>query len=319
MAVLLYQAGAIGDCITTLPALKCFNERFGGEPLVLLGNPAVGALAREAGLISAYFDSSDRRFLPLFHDTYSYDAAAILSVYSGAILFCDNDSPLLCNVQCSGIKRIYTQPPFPGTAMHVIDYHCSLFITAPLLSDAAKIPPIRVSQRTMAESRVLVPDADPFITIHPGSGSAKKNWPFERFVAVAGHLRSKGYGTVWLRGPSEQTMAFPANDLVLEGVPLPHLAAVLMRSRLYIGNDSGITHLAAVVNCPTVAIFGPSDSNVWGPRGGMVTIVHKRAACSPCHRAGTARATCGQECLRRIMVDDVLKVISIRNTSTFAE
>jgi heptosyltransferase-3 len=317
MSIFVYHAGAIGDCITTIPALRYFNERFGAEPLVLLGNAAFGALAREAGMIRENFDSSDQRFLPLFRERYSSEAGAILSAYSGAILFCDEHSPLLHNVRRSGIERLYTQPPFPGTAMHIIDYRCSLFVDPYSLPDEAKIPAITISPETRVEIRALISDTCTFITIHPGSGSTKKNWPFEKFVTVADCLRAKGYRIVWVKGAAEHAMTFPESDLVLESVSLPHLAGLLGRSCFYVGNDSGITHLAAAVNCPTVAIFGPSDPTVWGPRGKAVTIVQKHTACAPCHRTEGAREACGKECLQTITVDDVLSAISGCGSSTF--
>lgn len=103
-----------------------------------------------------------------------------------------------------------------------------------------------------------------FAVIHPFSGSARKNWPLERFRELAERLPCP---VRWCAGPEE----------VLEGAErfedLYELARWLARARLYIGNDSGITHLAAAVGTPVVAIFGPTDPEVWGPRGERVTVI----------------------------------------------
>jgi len=56
-------------------------------------------------------------------------------------------------------------------------------------------------------------------------------------------------------------------------LPLRTLAGVLARCSVYVGNDSGVSHLAAAVGAPTVAIFGPTDPRVWGPRGPRVQTV----------------------------------------------
>jgi ADP-heptose:LPS heptosyltransferase len=64
---------------------------------------------------------------------------------------------------------------------------------------------------------------------------------------------------------------------MLQSLELPVLAAILGECTLFIGNDSGITHLAAAMGTPVVAIFGPTDQRIWGPRGDKVKIL-KRAS-----------------------------------------
>ncbi len=103
-----------------------------------------------------------------------------------------------------------------------------------------------------------------FAVIHPFSGGGRKNWPIERFRELAQRLP---FPVQWCAGPEE----------VLDGAvrieSLWDLACWLATARVYVGNDSGITHLAAAVGTPVVAIFGPSDPAIWGPRGERVEIV----------------------------------------------
>ena len=112
-----------------------------------------------------------------------------------------------------------------------------------------------------------------FAVIHPFSGSAKKNWPLENFRALARQLE-RTMPVRWCAG---------AEDPPLEGAvridDLYELACWLARARLYIGNDSGITHLAAAVGTPVLALFGPaSDPAVWAPRGPHVRVARWGAA-----------------------------------------
>jgi heptosyltransferase-3 len=103
-----------------------------------------------------------------------------------------------------------------------------------------------------------------FTVIHPFSGSARKNWPLNRFRELAGRL---AIPVRWSAGPEE-----PLDDAV-RFENLYELACWLASARVYIGNDSGITHLAAAVGTPVVAVFGPTDPVVWTPRGERVRVV----------------------------------------------
>ncbi|MBI2687525.1 MAG: glycosyltransferase family 9 protein [Acidobacteria bacterium] len=98
------------------------------------------------------------------------------------------------------------------------------------------------------------------IVIHPFSGSAKKNWPLVNFRALAERLGN----VAWTCGPEEEL----ADALRFDN--LAELACWLSGARLFIGNDSGITHLAAAVGTPTLALFGPTDPAVWCPAGNHV-------------------------------------------------
>ena len=114
--------------------------------------------------------------------------------------------------------------------------------------------------------KIPVPAARPddFVAIHPFSGSPRKNWPLENFRAVAGHL---GSPVEWIAGPQDPLQhAVHYNDLY-------NLACRLSSARLYIGNDSGISHLAAAVGIPVIAIFLTTDPAIWAPRGDRVVVL----------------------------------------------
>ncbi len=108
---------------------------------------------------------------------------------------------------------------------------------------------------------------DAFGVIHPFSGSPGKNWPLDRFVELAKRLESQ-MPVKWCAGP-EETLPW---DAVRIG-DLYDLAFWLASARVYVGNDSGITHLAAAAGAPVVALFGATNPAVWGPRGERVRIV----------------------------------------------
>jgi hypothetical protein len=105
-----------------------------------------------------------------------------------------------------------------------------------------------------------------FAVIHPFSGNPKKNWPLEKFQALARRLK-RCMPVRWCAGPEDP----PLQDCV-RITDLYELACWLASARLYIGNDSGITHLAAAAGAPVLALFGPTDPEVWAPRGPNVRV-----------------------------------------------
>jgi heptosyltransferase-3 len=107
-----------------------------------------------------------------------------------------------------------------------------------------------------------------FAVIHPFSSSPKKCWPLERYRELARRLKIP---VRWCAGPEEYLPgAVHVDDLY-------QLACWLSTARVYIGNDAGITHLAAAVGTPVVALFGPTNPRIWGPRGPRVRVIAKPA------------------------------------------
>jgi ADP-heptose:LPS heptosyltransferase len=104
-----------------------------------------------------------------------------------------------------------------------------------------------------------------FAVIHPFSGSPRKNWPLERYRELA---ERSPLPVRWCAGPEETLPGATRIDNLWE------LASWIAGAGVYIGNDSGITHLAAATGVPVIAIFGPTDPPIWAPRGENVQVVH---------------------------------------------
>ncbi|WP_456432025.1 glycosyltransferase family 9 protein [Thermosulfuriphilus sp.] len=122
------------------------------------------------------------------------------------------------------------------------------------------------------------------VIIHPGSGSRYKNYPLEAFLTLARCLKDKGYDVLFVLGPAEDSLREPLlkdGQDVLDRLSLKGLVEILKRARLYIGNDSGVSHLAASLGIPTFVIFGPTDPKIWSPIGPRVK-VWRSEACPPC-------------------------------------
>jgi ADP-heptose:LPS heptosyltransferase len=200
------------------------------------------------------------------------------------------------------------------------------------------------AERAAAERLLAARDqARPLIALHPGSGAfaPARRWPSQRFAALADALIDDGAQIVLVGGDEEadlrramlHEMRHAAATIDAGGrTTLGELAALLRQCTLFVGNDSGLAHLAASVGTPVVAVFGPTDPRAWGPYGGAawqpfggfangVELLHSgqhaalkaAIACSPCiyrnQRLGTPQGCPDRTCLQRISVEQVLAVV----------
>lgn len=127
----------------------------------------------------------------------------------------------------------------------------------------------------------------PVMALAPGSGAREKNWPAASFLAVAEWWRRQTSGSVVvILGPVEEERGDGASlceePVVARNLDLGELSALLKRSDLYLGNDSGVSHLAAALGVVTAVLFGPSNVAQWAPLGKNVTVLTQNTECSPC-------------------------------------
>jgi ADP-heptose:LPS heptosyltransferase len=118
-----------------------------------------------------------------------------------------------------------------------------------------------------------------FLAIHPGSGSPGKNWPAARFVALAERLAT-GRRFLVIEGPADECSVAPLRlerAVIARDLPLRALGALLRHAGLFVGNDSGVSHLAAAFGAPTLVLFGPTNPAVWSPSGPLVWTLRERA------------------------------------------
>lgn len=154
------------------------------------------------------------------------------------------------------------------------------------------------------------------VVIGIGVGAPIRAWPRERFVAVALALIERHDATIVLIGGASDradgatvAAALPADRVAdLTGkTPLPAVPALVARAALYLGGDTGMTHLAASLGIPTVVIFpGISLPEVWRPVGPRVVVVAGRTNCAPCHLTLPEQCPFGVACLDVIRPADVL-------------
>jgi heptosyltransferase-3 len=300
--LLVLRPGAIGDTLLTLPALLALRRRFPDMLIEVAGNATALPLAEAAGVVDRWLSFDDARVTRLFVPAPPPPTDAFLGL-SAAVAWCaDPDGMLAAGLQARGARPVIVAPSRPpaSTPMHVAAYlleslgrptaaltmRDAVHGTAhPTVSppDAALpriVPPVWAVEQADAALRAAGISGLPFLAVQPGSGSAGKNWPAEQFAATIEAVRVRlGLPSVVLAGPADTAVVqrlghVTARPLtVLADLPLLVVASVLLRARAYLGNDSGLAHLAGQLGVPTLALFGPTDPVLWQPLGPRVIVL----------------------------------------------
>ena len=272
-----------------------------------------------------YADATSRfdraEFSTLFTNTPRY-TTFLFEKFGGAdIVFSfvvDKEKVLLKNLAALGAKNIVQYDPFPSPEgnVHIIDHFLRLLDKFEI-KYTDKIPKIYLNDEDTLFSdnftKSSIKNSEKMsVAVHPGSGSKQKCWHIEYFADLITWLRDEMRANVFVvSGPADYKIVerlklkLKGSFFIVENLALPHLAAVIKRCNLFIGNDSGITHLASAVGVPTIAIFGPTNPAIWGPRGKMVKIIYKELQCNPCEEV--ERVNCvSKDCFINITVEDVI-------------
>jgi heptosyltransferase-3 len=245
---LLIRPGGIGDCILALPAMELLRAEYLEVWVASQNVPLIRFAHRVCSLAGTGLD-----LLGIPDREAPAELIERLASFGEIVSWYGSNRPeFQAAVASLGLPfRFLPALPDERAGLHAADFYIQQVGSA--VSTA--IP------------RIDCPHSEGgFAVIHPFSGSPKKNWPLERFQELARDLAAR-MPVHWCAGPTETLVNAVRIDDLFE------LACWLARARLYIGNDSGITHLAAAVGTPVIALFGPSDPAVWAPRGPQVRIV----------------------------------------------
>ena len=268
----------------TLPAIGALREHWPEAHIEILGYPHIIEIARGRYYADAV-RSIDAKPMAGFFIPNNILEPALMEYFGGFnLIVCylfDPDSIFANNVRRCGAKQVIEASPKPS------DAHAAEHYAKPLESLAIYVerPEPRVfpneADRAAASHFFRHAGREKIVAVHPGSGSEKKNWSAERFAAVCRWLVDElAAQLLVVQGEADERAVSALRELiaprpftVASGLKLMELAAVLQQCALFVGNDSGITHLAAAVGTPTVAMFGPASKSIWEPRGERVRVV----------------------------------------------
>lgn len=285
MRILVIRRGAIGDTVVTLPALEILRRSYPDSYIEVIGNPNHWEIAKGRYYVDYVLrdDASPISGLYLKDGKIGRDVSNYFSSFDLIIAYIsDPEGTVSDNLRKTGVRRILVYLPFPkGDDLHAADYtalvlrEIGLHVTPPLY------PKIHLSGEDLDFATAFLSshaEYKPLVAIHPRTFGIKA-WPIERFINIGKWIEDTELGkTIWITGEAEEESIdlikshFPSSQ-ILHLHPLPRVAAVLSLSQLYLGCDTGISHLAAAVGTPVLSLFGPTNPNVWGPRGKRVWII----------------------------------------------
>ncbi len=153
-----------------------------------------------------------------------------------------------------------------------------------------------------------------FAFVHPAAAFATKQWAASKFAQVVDYLAVRGIATIATAGPNEEAVLTELREcaksrIVVVHLSLPEVTALAARSHLFVGNDSGIAHIAAAVGTPSVVIFGSSNIAHWRPWStAPAEVVFEDMPCQPCHGYFCEKFP-QPECILRVPVERVSAAI----------
>jgi heptosyltransferase-2 len=348
--ILLVKLADLGDLLTATPALRALRLRYPAGEITALVTPHAAELLRENDAVDriltfpkALFDdplallrpgalrAGLQRGLGLARTLHQarFDAVVLLHhLYTRAgrakyaALLAATGAPVRVGIGDAAFLT-HSTPDAGFGARHEVDYWLEV---AGLLGARNPCPRLELflepgelaagARRWQAVDRT----DRPRVVIHPGSGrfSLARRWPAERFAEVADALVEQGLAVAVVAGPGEEALAervraaMSAPAGLLAGIPGPRaLAATIQGARLFVGNDSGVMHLAAAVGVPCVGVFGLTNHHAWGPYPPEHhRTVRLELACSPClysaFQLGTPQGCAARTCLMELPAQAVI-------------
>ena len=310
--LLIIHQGALGDFVVTFPILKALRttiHRIDG-----ICRSSFDRLSVDLGILDTSYPLESARFSSLFTDRIDPEMVTLMSTYHSILLFSFSELLEMSVKKIDG-PRVFRILPWPAASqkVHVTEFLARQVLTCDLLGKEARRRFSQAlfhlkgdaSKKRRSGARAI---------ISPGAGSMKKRWPLERFMMVAAELKKRGLQPSILLGPAEVDLEAllhhspQSQPQVVKTRTFQELITVLESAVIYIGNDSGVSHLAAFLSVPTLVIFGPSDPDRWRPFGDHVRIVKAASPCSPCF--DTDRPDCPERnCLEEINPDRIVRAL----------
>ncbi len=280
--ILVLRGGALGDFILTIPAIKALRQRWPKAYIEIVGYPRIAILAKVAGIVDE-IRSLDRaemaRYFSFSPDISDNQREYIQSFDLVISYLYDPNETVTANLKNAGARQVIYAAPQPQEK-HAVFHLMKPLEELAIFAEGGEFPALQLDPEALHE--YILPAeirANNTVAIHPGSGGKAKNWPVEKFLELADRLsRENGISPAFVFGEAESDILYEVDQHdtphpIFSNLPLLHFAKILTHCKGYVGNDSGATHLAAALGLPSLAIFGPTNPDIWAPSGPDTCVV----------------------------------------------
>jgi heptosyltransferase III len=278
--ILLFHLGALGDFVLTWPLALALARLHPQSRVIYVTHGQKGALAEKAlnlesrdieggrhhlyGQAGALPEPA-KKLLQGAHSIYSFIASGDWAANARRLA---PEAKLLC---------LSARPPAE------YESHATAYLLSQLASEPAVAEATRQILHSLNSSGLRRHGAGETILIHPGSGSREKCWPADKYLELAQRVRDTGKPVRIILGDAELETWPAARIRAFEGVGEVHrpasyveLVDALAGAAMFVGNDSGPSHLAGVLGIPTHCLFGPTSPAVWHPIGPTVNVLRQQ-------------------------------------------
>jgi ADP-heptose:LPS heptosyltransferase len=279
VVALAIHPGALGDVLLAVPALRALGAAPGGARVVLAAQPRIGALLTALGVVDAHRDFEALGLAALFVDDEA--PAGIPGLRSVARVVCwfgARDPVFVRRLAREAPGAVVASPSGDGSGpvwRHLLD------TVEP--GGAGRCDPVAVPPALEAEGRAALVAAGwdgraPLVMVHAGASGPGKCWPAEAFARVLAALPD--VAVALHRGPADArataalAAALPRRPILLDEPPLGALAGAVRHVAAWLGNDSGVSHVAAAVGAPALVLFQPGNLawQPWSPSARTIVV-----------------------------------------------
>jgi ADP-heptose:LPS heptosyltransferase len=295
--ILIIRLRSLGDTVLLTPAiaaLHAFRPDLRISVLleppfaqILDGNPAVAETLVLRGSLETIKQMRSRKFAVAYNQ-HAGPRSALLTAFCGApirVCWQNRQYRFAYNLEVPSFDKFF--PPGHGHTVEndMIQFYDTGLPQGPIPESHVYPQPDAIAAIAQQLVNCGIARGTPYAVLRPGASAADKRWPVEHFAQLARWLREeKGIAAVWNLGPGDQEVAaatraaMTPQDVLLDDLDLRQLVALLSGAQLFVGNDSGPTHLAAALQKPVVVIFGNSNSTHWAPWKTRNRLIHHPGA-----------------------------------------
>ena len=303
----IIHQGAFGDVVLTFASIIALHKQFGR--IDILCQNQIGKLAAKLGVVDTSYPLEAAYVATLFTGQVDSKIKGLIRSYAKILVF-SFSAELENTINRIAARPCLRIPPRPPArdSIHVAEFLMQNLIAGGLIEMTDANEAVTNWQQEKARTAAGLIDSSKII-LHPGAGSMRKRWPLDRFLELADVLAERRLQPQFVCGPAEPdlTAELQRQDQNVKHLhELTALVELLQSAGGFVGNDSGVSHLAAFLGVPSVVIFGPADPVRWRPLGHQVEIVRPELDCRPCFEIEPEN--CAEPaCLADASVESVLK------------